>query len=138
MKIGRITDTLIHYHVLPFKSLVELVNGKHDVINQNIDLFSPLVLAFELPPLVPAPVLVDGALLLVEACPLSVCKTMDWLRNAMLEALIRAADPSSVGHGDIHGVEQWLVLRSHWSKSLSNSSALGPPLLWKAVTNRSA
>lgn len=31
------------------------------------------------------------------------------------------------GYGDILGVEQWLLLRSHWSSNRNNSSAVGPP-----------
>lgn len=59
----------------------------------------------------------------------SVCWTMDWFRKAIFEAFIRAAGPSNDGHGEMHGVEQWLLLRSHWSSKRINSSALGPPLL---------
>lgn len=31
------------------------------------------------------------------------------------------------GYGDKLGVEQWLLLRSHWSSKRNSSSAVGPP-----------
>lgn len=77
------------------------------------------------------PALLGGALALAlfVFCVVSVCWPIDWFRKAIFEALIRAAGPSNDGHGEMHGVEQWLLLRSHWSSRRINSSALGPPLL---------
>jgi len=41
---------------------------------------------------------------------------------------MRAAAAAAIdGHGEMQGVEQWLLLRSHWSRSFSSSSAVGPP-----------
>ena len=52
----------------------------------------------------------------------------DWLRNATFDALMRAAAAAAIdGHGEMQGVEQWLLLRSHWSRSFRSSSAVGPP-----------
>ena len=61
-----------------------------------------------------------------------------WLRKATLAALIRAAGCPSEGQGDRQGVEQWLLLKSHWSKSLSSSSGEGPPSVWAAVVSLAA
>lgn len=58
----------------------------------------------------------------------SVC--CDWLRNATLEAFNLAVFPlenNVPGYGDMLGVEQWLLLRSHWSSNRNSSSAVGPP-----------
>lgn len=38
-----------------------------------------------------------------------------------------AAPLKLAGQGEIHGVEQWLLLKSHWSRSLSSSWGVGPP-----------
>lgn len=51
-----------------------------------------------------------------------------------MEALILAAAVAAIeGQGDMHGVEEWLLLRSHWSSSFNNSAAVGPPDTWIAV-----
>lgn len=58
----------------------------------------------------------------------SVC--WDWLRKATLDALSLAVFPLEInvpGYGDKLGVEQWLLLRSHWSNNRNSSSAVGPP-----------
>lgn len=58
----------------------------------------------------------------------SVC--WDWFKNATLDAFNLAVFPLEIsvpGYGDKLGVEQWLLLKSHWSNSRSNSSAVGPP-----------
>jgi len=47
-----------------------------------------------------------------------------------LDAFSLAVFPLEInvaGNGDMLGVEQWLLLRSHWSNSLNSSSAVGPP-----------
>lgn len=58
----------------------------------------------------------------------SVC--WDWLRKATLDAFNLAVFPFDInipGYGDILGVEQWLLLKSHWSSKRNSSSAVGPP-----------
>lgn len=47
----------------------------------------------------------------------------------MFDALMRdiAALDMVDGHGDMHGVEQRLLLMSHWSSNCRSSSGLGPP-----------
>jgi len=58
----------------------------------------------------------------------SVC--WDWLRNATFDAFNLAVFPLEInvpGNGDMLGVEQWLLLKSHWSNNLNSSSAVGPP-----------
>lgn len=58
----------------------------------------------------------------------SVC--WDWFRKATLDAFSLAVLPLEInvpGYGDKLGVEQWLLLKSHWSNNRSNSSAVGPP-----------
>lgn len=62
----------------------------------------------------------------------------DWLRNATFDALMRAAAVAAIdGHGEMQGVEQWLLLRSHWSRSFRSSSAVGPPEICVAARNKS-
>lgn len=62
----------------------------------------------------------------------SVTCSVLWLRKATLAVLMRGVTPTSERHGEIQGVEQWLLLRSHWSSSLMSSSAVGPPLFCMA------
>jgi len=51
----------------------------------------------------------------------------DWLRNNTLLDLILGPAASKEGDGLIQGVEQWLLLRSHWSNNFQSSSGVGPP-----------
>jgi hypothetical protein len=44
-----------------------------------------------------------------------------------LLAFILGPDIINDGDGLIDGVEQWLLLKSHWSSSFHNSSGVGPP-----------
>lgn len=57
-----------------------------------------------------------------------------WLRKATLVAFSRvimaAVFVVPFGHGDMHGVEHKLLLRSHWSSSRNISSADGPPVIF--------
>lgn len=51
----------------------------------------------------------------------------DWLRNNTLLVFILGPVDISDGHGLIHGVEEWLLLKSHWSNNFQSSSGVGPP-----------
>ena len=51
----------------------------------------------------------------------------DWLRNSTLLVFILGPVDISDGHGLIHGVEEWLLLKSHWSNNFQSSSGVGPP-----------
>jgi len=51
----------------------------------------------------------------------------DWLRNNTLLDLILGPAASNEGDGLMQGVEQWLLLRSHWSNNFQSSSGVGPP-----------
>lgn len=61
----------------------------------------------------------------------SELSTWDWFKKAMLLDFNRAA-AAREGEGDIQGVEQWLLLKSHWSRRQRSSSALGPPVIGTA------
>lgn len=51
----------------------------------------------------------------------------DWLRNKTLLVLILGPAAINEGEGLMQGVEQWLLLRSHWSNNFQSSSGVGPP-----------
>lgn len=51
-----------------------------------------------------------------------------WFRKATFDAFKRVIVFDDIdGHGDIHGVEQRLLLMSHWSSNWISSSGVGPP-----------
>lgn len=55
---------------------------------------------------------------------------LDWFRKATFDVLILDVTPTNERQGEMQGVEQWLLLKSHWSNNLRSSSAVGPPLLF--------
>lgn len=50
--------------------------------------------------------------------------------------LILGPDVINEGEGLIQGVEQWLLLKSHWSNNFQSSSGVGPPEVSKNYKNQ--